>query len=689
MATENQAIQNIIKKVYDLATILSGQGIAFTDYIKQLSYLLFLKMDYENSTLFGVESSIPDDCQWDKIADLTGTDLVEKYEKILDVLSDQNGLIGTIFTRAKNEITRPVYLQKVIRLIGENQWLVMDEDVKGAIYESILEKSGGDSKSGTGQYFTPRSLIQAMVDVIKPQIGETVADPACGTGGFLLCAFESMKNQSNDSAKIEFLNNSTFFGTDNTPLVVTLASMNMYLHGIGTDKSPISCADSLEKAPDFAVNIVLANPPFGTRAAGSVPINRDDFIKDTSNNQLNFLQHIMSLMKEGSRAAVVLPDNILFEAEGEVVRRELLNHYNLHTILRLPTGIFYKQGVKANVLFFSKGGSTKDVWFYDYRTDVHHTLVNKPMLRSHLDEFVRLYMPDDISLRKETYSENNPTGRWRRVSAKEILGSPRTSLNISWIKNNDDDEITTAQLVDEISYDNSCVNSILSSLSTFFISNDEVVEACNISLTDTLNKICSNLIKLQRRIILDVLCGQSATYNPNDEPAELLLRSINPNIQIIYNSSTYPDIPENWAVCRLEDIVDYEQPNKYIVSSTNYSDEYKTPVLTAGKTFILGYTNETENIYDKLPVIIFDDFTTSSKVVDFKFKVKSSAMKILTVKQGIELDYVAAFMQVTRLLGDSHKRMWISEYSKLEIPIPPIEEQKRIVKKIKALNSVL
>ncbi len=689
MATEKPVIQNIIKKVYDLATILSGQGIAFTDYIKQLSYLLFLKMDFENSSLFGVESSIPDDCQWDKIADLTGIGLVEKYEKILAVLSEQNGLIGTIFTRAKNEITRPVYLQKVIRLIGENQWLVMDEDVKGAIYESILEKSGGDNKSGTGQYFTPRSLIQAMVDVTKPQIGETVADPACGTGGFLLCAFEAMKNQSKDRAKIEFLNNATFFGTDNTPLVVTLASMNMYLHGIGTERSPISCADSLEKAPDFAVNIVLANPPFGTRAAGSVPINRDDFIKDTSNNQLNFLQHIMSLMKERSRAAVVLPDNILFEADGEVVRRELLNHYNLHTILRLPTGIFYKQGVKANVLFFSKGGSTKDVWFYDYRTDVHHTLVNKPMLRSHLDEFVRLYMPDNISLREETYSENNPTGRWRRFSAEDILGSPRTSLNISWIKSDNDDEITTAQLVDEISYDNSCVNAILSSLSTFIVTNNEMLESGNISLTETLNKISSNLLKLQRRIILDVLCGQSATYNPKDEPAELLLRRINPNIEIIEDSSKYPDVPNNWAVCRLEDIVDYEQPNKYIVSSTNYSDEYKTPVLTAGKTFILGYTNETDNIYDRVPVIIFDDFTTSSKVVNFKFKVKSSAMKILTVKPEIELEYVAAFIQVTSLLGDSHKRMWISEYSKLEIPIPPIEEQKRIVKKIKAINSIL
>lgn len=208
------------------------------------------------------------------------------------------------------------------------------------------------------------------------------------------------------------------------------------------------------------------------------------------------------------------------------------------------------------------------------------------------------------------------------------------------------------------------------------------IESQNSEIFDYIHIIRSNYLNT-------IFLGRGNTNNQSDEPAELLLRRISPNIKIIEESSQYTDIPNNWAVCRLEDIVDYEQPNKYIVSSTNYSDEFKTPVLTAGKTFILGYTNETENVYGKVPVIIFDDFTTSSKVVNFKFKVKSSAMKILTVKSEIELEYVAAFMQVTRLLGDSHKRMWISEYSKLEIPIPPIEEQKRIVRKIKALNSIL
>lgn len=466
MAQENLTIPSIIKKVWKLSDVLSGQGIAFTDYIKQLSYLLFLKMDYENSSILKMASLIPEDCRWNALDNLSGEDLVNKYDKILETLSQEKGLVGTIFTKAKNEITRPVYLKKVISLIGENNWLVMDEDVKGAIYESILEKSGGDSKSGAGQYFTPRSLIQAIVDVTQPLIGETISDPACGTGGFLLCAYEYMKNQSKDRKKRDFLNSQTFTGTDNTPLVVTLASMNMYLHGIGSNSSPIICADSLEKSPDHAVDIVLANPPFGNRAAGSVPINRDDFLKDTSNNQLNFLQHIMSMMKEGSRAAVVLPDNILFESDAEPIRQELIKHYNLHTILRLPTGIFYKQGVKANVLFFTKGRGTDYIWIYDYRTNIHHTLVNKPMMRHHLDEFVNCYNASHLNNRIETYNDTCPEGRWRKFKATDILKSARTNLDITWIKKGEEsDDQSISDLLTMMKVNNQEIATALNQLS--------------------------------------------------------------------------------------------------------------------------------------------------------------------------------------------------------------------------------
>ena len=318
---------------------------------------------------------------------------------------------------------------------------IMDGDVKGAIYESILEKNGQDKKSGAGQYFTPRSLISAMVDVTRPQIGETVCDPACGTGGFLLAAYDYMKKQSQDKGKRDFLRNKALHGSDNTPLVVTLASMNLYLHGVGTDRSPIICQDSLEKEPDILVNVILANPPFGTRPSGSVDINRSDFYVETKNNQLNFLQHIMLSLKTGGRAAVVLPDNVLFEGgAGEVIRKKLLSEFNLHTILRLPTGIFYAQGVKANVLFFTKGSSTKDIWFYDYRTDVKHTLATNPMQRHHLDDFVSCYHAEDINARVETYNaETNLNGRWRKYTCDEVITRDKTSLDVSWIKQGGDE----------------------------------------------------------------------------------------------------------------------------------------------------------------------------------------------------------------------------------------------------------
>ena len=382
----------LLKKVWDIANVLAAAGVGFTDYITQLTYILFLKMDAEKEEL-GLGSSIPEGYKWADLESLSGQDLVDKYEEILKELAKDTGLIGTIFTKASNKIDRPVLLAKVIEMISSENWYMMEGDFKGAIYEAILEKNGQDKKSGAGQYFTPRALIKAMVDVVDPKITETVADPACGTGGFLLAAYEHMKPQSREIAKQSFLKNNAFFGADNTPLVVTLASMNLYLHDIGTAKSPIICQDSLIDKSDKMFDVVLANPPFGTRPQGSVEVyaNRPEFVK-TSDNQVNFLQHIMSIVKTGGRVGVVLPDNVLTDGNATAkVREKLLKDFNLHTILRLPTGIFYANGVKTNVLFFEKGSPTKDIWVYDYRTGIKHTMATKPMTRENLDEFVSCY----------------------------------------------------------------------------------------------------------------------------------------------------------------------------------------------------------------------------------------------------------------------------------------------------------
>lgn len=462
MATNNTTEQTLTKKVWNLATTLSGQGIGFTDYITQLTYLLFLKMDNENVQIFKEQSSIPSGYRWSDLICLDGLELVRQYEATLKQLSKQDNLLGTIYTKAQNKIDKPVYLKKVISMIDEEQWLIMDGDVKGAIYESILEKNGQDKKSGAGQYFTPRPLIQAMVECISPQIGETLCDPACGTGGFLLAAYDYMKVQTVNKDKRDFLRNKALYGMDNTPLVVTLASMNLYLHGVGTNRSPIVCEDSLEKEPRQHFDVVLANPPFGTRPAGSVEINRDDFYKETKNNQLNFLQHIMLLLKTSGRAAVVLPDNVLFEAgAGETIRKKLLSEFNLHTILRLPTGIFYANGVKANVLFFTKGQPTKEVWFYDYRTGIKHTLANNKLERHHLDDFVTCYHN-----RQETFdAQTNPQGRWRKYTIEEITARDKTSLDITWIKqNNNHDDRTLSELMTDIKDKSQTISNAVSQL---------------------------------------------------------------------------------------------------------------------------------------------------------------------------------------------------------------------------------
>ena len=447
---ENQKTEAaLLKKVWDIANVLAAAGVGFTDYITQLTYILFLKMDNEKEEL-GLESSIPDGYKWSDIVKLNGTDLVDKYEEILDELSKNEGLIGTIFTKATNKIDRPVMLKKVIDMVSEENWYMMEGDFKGAIYEGILEKNGQDRKSGAGQYFTPRALISAIVDVIDPKITETVADPCCGTAGFLLAAYEHMRKQSRDVEKQRFLKNNALFGADNTSLVVTLASMNLYLHDIGVNKSPIAYKDSLIETTDDLYQVVMTNPPFGTRPQGSVEVsaNRPEFIK-TSDNQVNFLQHIMSIVKTGGRVGVVLPDSVLTDQGATAkVREKLMKNYNLHTILRLPTGIFYANGVKTNVLFFDKGEETKDIWVYDYRTGIKHTMATKPMTRANLDEFVSCYCSGHQQDRKATYSEENTNGRWRCFTEEEVKKSD--TLDFKWLDLEEKDERTVQEVLDDM-----------------------------------------------------------------------------------------------------------------------------------------------------------------------------------------------------------------------------------------------
>ena len=464
MITERKTESALLKKVWDIANVLSAAGVGFTDYITQLTYVLFLKMADEKEAM-GLPNHLPEGCAWKDLVGLGGTDLVEKYEDILKELSQCDGLIGTIFTKATNKIYRPVMLKKVIDMVAEDNWYMMEGDLKGAIYEKILEKNGQDKKSGAGQYFTPRALISAIVDVVDPKITETVGDPCCGTAGFLLAAYEHMRTQSRDVEKQHFLKNHALFGADNTDLVVTLASMNLYLHDIGVGKSPIVYQDSLIDTSDRMFQVVMTNPPFGTRPQGSVDVsaNRPEFVK-TSDNQVNFLQHIMSIVKTGGRVGVVLPDSILTDGDStRKVRDKLLKDFNLHTILRLPTGIFYAGGVKTNVLFFQKGDPTKDIWVYDYRTGVKHTQVTKPMTRADLQEFVDCYCSGHLEDRKETYdAETNPNGRWRRFSEAEVKA--REDLNFKWLDFTEEDDRSVADILDEMQEEADGINAAVARL---------------------------------------------------------------------------------------------------------------------------------------------------------------------------------------------------------------------------------
>ena len=341
-------------------------------------------------------------------------------------------------------------------MIDEENWVMMETDVKGDIYEGLLEKNAEDTKSGAGQYFTPRPLIWAMVECLRPQPMATIADPACGTGGFFLAAYNFLvKNHPLDREQKEFLKKSTFHGNEIVANTRRIALMNMFLHNIGDindEQCFIASTDALIAPSPLSVDYVLANPPFGKKSSltftnedgeqdrEDLTYNRQDFWATTSNKQLNFVQHIRSMLKSRGQAAVVVPDNVLFEGgAGETVRKQLLSTTDLHTILRLPTGVFYKQGVKANVIFFDNKPAAKDpwtkaIWFYDFRTNIHFTLKKNPLKPADLQDFITCYHPQNRHQRSETYSEQNPEGRWRKFTYDEIIARDKTSLDIFWLK---------------------------------------------------------------------------------------------------------------------------------------------------------------------------------------------------------------------------------------------------------------
>ena len=445
----------IVQRVWNYCNTLRDDGVSYGDYVEQLTYLLFLKMaDEYSKPPYSREIKIPKKLNWESLKGISGAELEVQYIKILNELGKEKGMIGEIFFKAQNKIQDPAKLYKLIQLIDDENWVILGADVKGDIYEGLLEKNAEDTKSGAGQYFTPRVLIKAMVECIRPEPKKTIADPACGTGGFFLASYDFISDEKKfklDKSEKEFLKFKTFSGWEIVANTARLCLMNLYLHNIGdlNSEPPIERADSLLVSPQTKFDFVLTNPPFGkkssmtisnedgTQSKETLTYERQDFWTTTSNKQLNFIQHVRSMLKADGKAAVVVPDNVLFEGgAGETVRKRLLESTDVHTILRLPTGIFYAQGVKANVIFFdnkpaAKTAWTKEVWIYDLRTNIHFTLKTQQMKFNDLEDFVKCYNPQNRFKRKESASGGE---RFKKFKFDEIIARDKTNLDIFWLK---------------------------------------------------------------------------------------------------------------------------------------------------------------------------------------------------------------------------------------------------------------
>lgn len=444
--------QEIVAKLWALCNVLRDDGITYHQYVTELTYILFLKMAKETDGVdqrMKIQENIPEGYRWDDLLKIGANDLKEYYDELLKTLEKKGtGLVKEIFLGAVSNIREPKNLYKIIHTIEGLDWYSQERETFGDLYEGLLEKNANEKKSGAGQYFTPRVLIDVMTELTNPKAGERCNDPACGTFGFMIAADQYVKKNTDNLYDLsqqqqEFQMYEAFVGAELVPETHRLALMNAMLHNI---KGRIERIDtlSLDGAKMTGYDVVLTNPPFGTKKGGEQP-SRDDFTFPTSNKQLNFLQHIYRSLKKGGRAAVVLPDNVLFvDGDGERIRKDLMQKCNLHTILRLPTGIFYAQGVKTNVLFFERGlsdkGNTQEIWFYDLRSNMPNFGKTNPLKREHFDEFVQCYQRDDRRKRQETYSEENPQGRWRRYTYEEICARDKTSLDLSWIRQGEETE---------------------------------------------------------------------------------------------------------------------------------------------------------------------------------------------------------------------------------------------------------
>jgi len=434
-------MNDVVAKLWGFCHTLRHDGVDYGDYIEQLTYLLFLKMADER----GVE--VPSETDWPFLRSRSGTELLDTYIEALRILGKQTGILGDIFSGAQNRFTNSVNLGKLIGLIDDTEWTSIDTDIKAAAFEGLLEKAASEGKKGAGQYFTPRLLIQSIVRCMRPDPRKTkdfaIDDPACGTGGFLIAAYEWLKEETGgafDRETAKRIRGKTYFGQELVARPRRLALMNMYLHQV---EPHISLTDSIyETPPSQRYDVILTNPPFGTKGANQAP-DRDDFVVQTSNKQLNFIQHVLTILKPGGRAAVVVPDNVLFAQQAGEVFEVLMEDCDVHTVIRCPRGTFspYTEGTKANVIFFTKGRSTEKVWIYDTRANVPKvTKKSRPLSEKHFAEFESCF-GDDPNGRSNRREEDSTTGRWKSFGIDEVKDRHYKLDTFKWLRDDEADDL--------------------------------------------------------------------------------------------------------------------------------------------------------------------------------------------------------------------------------------------------------